>query len=123
MTDFGNRDDHTLESFDFEWDISSALLAGGSAIDLGRLDLRGEEDARAFLNAYGFDPDSSEGQQAADDLGEHLESAITKGVVNAEILVEAMKKIGEVAKDAIGLAIEHGPGSRARAGRTADAAR
>ena len=50
-------------SFDFEWDIISAIVSGGSAIDLGRLDIATHDQAQAFLAAYGFDPTDEEGQR------------------------------------------------------------
>ncbi len=48
---------------DYDWEIISAIVSGGSAIDLGRLTYRTEQAARAFLAAYGFDPREEEGQR------------------------------------------------------------
>jgi len=50
-------------SLDFEWEILSSIVAGGSAIDLGRLAFTSETEAEDFLAAYGFDPRDEDGQR------------------------------------------------------------
>ncbi len=50
-------------SLDFEWEILSSMVSGGSAIDLGRLAFGSEHEAEEFLAAYGFDPRDEDGQR------------------------------------------------------------
>lgn len=41
--------------FEFNWDIMDVIIGGKSSIDLSKLSIRTAEDAKQFLNIYGYD--------------------------------------------------------------------
>jgi len=52
-----NRDKSKLrERWTFHWEVMEVLLGGRSPVDLSKLDIDTEAQARDFLRGYGFDP-------------------------------------------------------------------
>lgn len=48
---------------DYDWEVISAILSGGSAIDLARVGFADGAEVVEFLAAYGFDPREEDGRR------------------------------------------------------------
>ncbi|MCB9229905.1 MAG: TIGR04552 family protein [Deltaproteobacteria bacterium] len=56
QTDLNNQ--RLINQWSFPWPIMDVLIGGRSSIDLEKLILKNENDAKNFLRSYGYDPDA-----------------------------------------------------------------
>lgn len=68
----------------FPWDTLQAVIGGASAIDLSRLELRTEDEALGFLEAYGYDWHRPDDRACLDEIRAEAIDFIHRELLNPD---------------------------------------